>query len=57
MTNKKCKHINRENFHSNKGNDYNMIEVKCLDCGYHRHETRYTSSNRVDSSKWFKPNK
>lgn len=56
---KGCKHIKRENLSSNSGggNGFNSVEVKCLDCGMHRHERRYIESKRIETSEWFKPRK
>ena len=53
--NKVCKHIKKENLSSHSGYGCNYVEVKCLDCGMHRHESRYTDTKRIDTSEWFIP--
>ena len=52
----KCQHITKKNLSSNNDpySNSNIIEVKCIECGYHRFEIRY-KNDRIDSSKWFKP--
>jgi len=51
----KCEHNNKKNLSSyhNTYDNSNFINVKCLDCGYERYETRY-KNGRIDNSKWFK---
>jgi len=52
-----CEHKNRKNLYSYCVQLYtNVLEVECIDCGMHRHETRY-KNGRVDCSEWFKPRK
>ena len=53
----KCEHKNKKILSSYKGYDNNFLEIECIDCGMHRYETRYTTSTRIDSSRWFTPNK
>jgi len=53
----KCKHTNKKNLDSFKGNNWNSVEVECLDCGMRRNEKRFTNSKRIDTSKWHQPKK
>lgn len=48
----KCEHKNKENILSYQmPKDMNHIEVKCLDCGMMRYETR-KSDGSITTSRW-----
>lgn len=51
----KCEHKNKENISSHQmPNKMNHVEVKCLDCGMMRYETRKNDGS-ITTSTWFIP--